>query len=91
MGKLFRDLQLHKDVVYYMAIWSIFRPFGLFFGHLVYFEPLGIFYVHLVYCSAIWYILSHLVYLMVFDIFFPRFGMNQEKSGNPSAETQCAN
>jgi hypothetical protein len=62
-----------------MAIWSILRPFGLFYGHLVYFtafwsilRPFGIF------CG-------HLEYLWSFGIhIFPRFGMlHQEKSGNP--------
>jgi hypothetical protein len=33
------------DDVYFMAIWSILRPFGIFCGHLVY-------------LVAIWYILS---------------------------------
>jgi hypothetical protein len=32
-----------KDVVYFMAIWYILWPFGIFSGHLVYF-------------MAIWYI-----------------------------------
>jgi hypothetical protein len=54
-----------------MAIWYILWPFGIFYGHLVYFMavwyilwPFGIFYGHLVY--------------------FPHFGLlYQEKSGNP--------
>jgi hypothetical protein len=33
-----------KDVIYFVAIWSIFRPFGMFYGHLIFF-------------TAIWYIL----------------------------------
>jgi hypothetical protein len=32
-------------IMYYMAIWSILRPFGIFCGHLVYF-------------MVIWYIFS---------------------------------
>jgi hypothetical protein len=60
---------------YFMAVWSILRPFGigilwpfgLFYGHLVYLRPLGIFCGHLVNVS--------------------RFGMlYQEKSGNPGQE-----
>jgi hypothetical protein len=46
-----------------MAIWSTyFRPFGIFYGHLVYFtaiwyilRPFGIFYGHLVYFMVICY------------------------------------
>jgi hypothetical protein len=62
-----------------MAIWYILWPFGIFYGHLVYFMaiwyilwPLGIFYGHLVYFMAIWYILwpfgifyGHWVYFRV--------------------------
>jgi hypothetical protein len=61
-----------------MAIWYILWPFGIFYGHLVYFMaiwyilwPFGIFYGHLVYFMAISYILwpfrifyGHLVYFM---------------------------
>jgi hypothetical protein len=61
-----------------MAIWYILWPFGIFYGHLVYFMAIwyilwsfGIFYGHLV----IWYI-------------FPPFGiLCQEKSGNPGSVT----
>jgi hypothetical protein len=68
-------------LVYFVAIWSILRPDGIFCGHLVYFV-------------AIWYILrpygifcGHLVYFMVIWHIFPRFGMlYQEKSGNPGLE-----
>jgi hypothetical protein len=64
-----------------MAIWYILWPFGIFYGHLVYFMaiwyilwPFGIFYGHLVYFLVIWYI-------------FSRFGMlYQEKSGNPGSD-----
>jgi hypothetical protein len=28
-------------LVYFMAIWSIFRPFGIFYGTLVYFSHFG--------------------------------------------------
>jgi hypothetical protein len=45
-----------------MAIWSILRPFGLFYGHLVHFtaiwsilRPFGIFYDYLEYFFPFWY------------------------------------
>jgi hypothetical protein len=37
-----------KKLVYYMAIWNIFLPFGIFFGHLV------------IYLMAVWYIFPRL-------------------------------
>jgi hypothetical protein len=40
----FRRVLKWKMFVYFMAIWKILRPFGIFYGHLVYF-------------MAIWYIL----------------------------------
>jgi hypothetical protein len=47
----------------FKVIWYILRPFGIFYGHLVYFtviwcvlRPFGIFYGHLVYFSPIWYV-----------------------------------
>jgi hypothetical protein len=39
LGKLCRVLQW-KVVVYFMAVWSIVRPFGIFCGHLVYFAAI---------------------------------------------------
>jgi hypothetical protein len=36
LGKFWRVLQW-KLLVYFMAIWSILRPFGIFCGYLVYF------------------------------------------------------
>jgi hypothetical protein len=34
LGKFWRELQL-KMLVYFMDIWSILRPFGIFHSHLV--------------------------------------------------------
>jgi hypothetical protein len=34
LGKFWRVLQW-KMLVYFMAIWSILRPYGIFYGHLV--------------------------------------------------------
>jgi hypothetical protein len=52
-----------------MAIWYIFWPFGIFFGHLVYFVaiwyilwPFGIFYGYLVYFSPFWYVLPRKIW-----------------------------
>jgi hypothetical protein len=39
---------------YFMAIWNMFRPFGIFYGHLVYFTAIGYIYGHLVYFTDIW-------------------------------------
>jgi hypothetical protein len=50
LGKLWRALQW-KILVYFMAIWSILRQFGLFYGNLVYFV-------------AIWYILRLFGYVV---------------------------
>jgi hypothetical protein len=36
LGKFWRGLQW-KILVYFMAIWSILRPFDIFYGHLVHF------------------------------------------------------
>jgi hypothetical protein len=66
-------------------------PFGLFYGHLVYFGPFGIFCGILVYYVVFWYILWYFVvfcgilwYFVVFWFISPRFGiLDQEKSGNP--------
>jgi hypothetical protein len=55
----------------FWAIWSILRPFGLFYGHLVYFV-------------AIWYILLPFGIFYGNLVYIPRFGMlHIEKSGNP--------
>jgi hypothetical protein len=78
VGKIWRALQW-RMLAYFMPIWSILRPFGLFYGHLVYFTAIwyillsfGIFCCHLVYAKVLWY------------IYFSPFGMlYQEKSGNP--------
>jgi hypothetical protein len=67
-----------------MAIWYILWPFGIFYGHLVYFMAIwyilwsfGIFDSHFVYLMAIWYIKwpfcifdGHLVYFCPFGIFY---------------------
>jgi hypothetical protein len=37
LGKFLRDLQ-RKMLVYFIAIWSILRPFGIYCGHLVHFK-----------------------------------------------------
>jgi hypothetical protein len=54
LGKLWRTLE-GKMLVDFVAIWNILRPFGIFYGHLVYFtaiwyilRPFGIFYSQLV-------------------------------------------
>jgi hypothetical protein len=36
LGKFWRALEC-KILVYFMDIWSILRPFDIFYGHLVYF------------------------------------------------------
>jgi hypothetical protein len=70
LGKFWKVLQW-KMLLYYMAIRSIFQPFGKFYGHLVYFYPF-------------WYILPVLVYFYLFWYIFTRFGMLYlEKSCNP--------
>jgi hypothetical protein len=59
MGKFWGILQ--RKMVYFMAIWSILWPLGLFYGQLVYFVAIryilwsfGIFYGHLVYFPPFW-------------------------------------
>jgi hypothetical protein len=49
LGKFWRVLQW-KLLVYFMAIWSILWPFGLFYGHF------GLFCGYLVYFSPFWYV-----------------------------------
>jgi hypothetical protein len=67
LGKFWSDLQfkmlvyvIHSHLVYFMTIWYILWPFGLFCGHLVYFVaiwyilwPFDIFCGHLIYFVAI--------------------------------------
>jgi hypothetical protein len=66
-GKFWRDLQC-KMLVYFMAIISILRPFGLFVvigsfcGHLVFLWSFGLFMV-------IWSFCGHLVFLWSFGLF----------------------
>jgi hypothetical protein len=43
LGKFWRILSW-KTLVYFMAIWSISRPSGIFYGHLIYFPPFSMFY-----------------------------------------------
>jgi hypothetical protein len=71
LGKFWRVLQW-KILVYFMTIWSILPPFGIYCGYLVYFIVIRyilllcvIFYCYLVYFIVIWYI------LLLFGIFFP--------------------
>jgi hypothetical protein len=62
-------------LVYFMAIWYILWPFGIFYGHLLYF-------------MAIWYILWPFGIFCDRLIHSPRFGMlYHEKSGNPDRKT----
>jgi hypothetical protein len=44
LGKIWRNLKW-KMLVYFMGMWSLLQPFGVFYGHLVYF-------------MAIWYMFS---------------------------------
>jgi hypothetical protein len=44
LGKFWRVFNWRCLYLYLMAIWSILRPFGLFYGHLVYFLPFDIIY-----------------------------------------------
>jgi hypothetical protein len=60
-----------EDVGVFMAIWSILRPFGLFYGHLIYFVAIWNIYVHMV----IWYIFPRFGML------------HQEKSGDPDVHS----
>jgi hypothetical protein len=63
------------------AIWSILRPFGLFYSHLVYFIAIlvNVIFGHLVYFMIILYILWKFgIFVGHLDI-FSRFGiLNQE-------------
>jgi hypothetical protein len=68
LGKFWRELQW-KMLVYFMAIWSILQPFGIFCGHLVYFTaiwsilwPFGNFYGYLVYFSTFWYVVPRKIW-----------------------------
>jgi hypothetical protein len=48
-GKFWRVLQWNM-LVYFTAIWSILRPFGQFYGHLVYYMAIFV---------VLWYNFSH--------------------------------
>jgi hypothetical protein len=62
---------LYGQLEYFMAIWYILCPFGIFNGHLVYF-------------MAIWCILCPFGNLIVLWYIFPSFRiLFEEKSGNP--------
>jgi hypothetical protein len=98
LGKFWRVLQ-RAMLVYFITIWSILRPLGIFCGYFVYFVEFGIF-------CGIWYILWNLVYFVEFGIFCGiwyilwKFGMfygylvyvsrfcmlYQEESGNPAID-----
>jgi fatty acid desaturase len=70
LGKLWWVLHW-KMLIYFMALWSIFRPFGIFCVTLVYFV-------------VIWYILWLFGIFCGYLVHFPRFGTSyHEKSGNP--------
>jgi hypothetical protein len=40
-----------KMLVYFMAVWNILRPLGIYYGHLVMLWQFGIFFPVLVYCD----------------------------------------
>jgi hypothetical protein len=75
----------------HIGIWYILWPFGIFYGHSVYFMairytlwPFGIFCGHMVCFMVIWYILWLLSIFYGYLVHFSRFGtLHQEKSGNP--------
>jgi hypothetical protein len=79
LGKFWRALDW-KMLMYFMVIWNILLPFGIFYCHLEYFTaiwnillPFGIFYSPLI---TLWYIFGYIS---------PRFGiLCQEKSGKPA-------
>jgi hypothetical protein len=70
LGKFWRVLQW-KMLVYFMAIWYIFRTFGIFYGTLVYFEVIWYIFTVLVQFLPFWYIFTVLVYFYRFGIFLP--------------------
>jgi hypothetical protein len=97
LGKFGRDLHwkmlvhvFYGNLVYFVAIWSILRPFGIYivaiwyilwtfgllYGHLVNLWPFGIVCGHLL--SGLLY--GHLVYLWLFGIFSPVFGRCTKKN-----------
>jgi hypothetical protein len=49
LGKFWRVSQ-EKMLVYFVAVWSILWPFGLFCGHFIYFMVLWYIFHVLVYC-----------------------------------------
>jgi hypothetical protein len=69
LGKFWRALELK---VLLFIIWSILQPFGIFYGHLVYFMD-------------IWYILWTFGNVVVIKYIFPLlvYILCQEKSDNP--------
>jgi hypothetical protein len=80
LGKSRMVLQ-RKTVVYFMAVCSIFRPFGIQGRRRYILWPFGPFFGHLVYFVAI----GHILWL--FGNFL-RFGkLHREKSGNPGLES----
>jgi hypothetical protein len=50
LGKFWMGLNW-KVLVYLMALWSVQWPFGIFYGHLVYFGSVWYFFPVLVYCT----------------------------------------
>jgi hypothetical protein len=71
LGQFLSVLHILEDVGVYKAIWSIFRPFGLFFGHLVYF-------------TAIWYIFWSFWYILwLLAIFLPLWYVVPRKIWQP--------
>jgi hypothetical protein len=50
LGNFWRVLKW-KMLAYFMDIWSTLQPFGILYGHLVYFVV-----CNLVYCSPFWYV-----------------------------------
>jgi hypothetical protein len=60
LGKFCRALD-QTTLIYFMSIWNILCPFGIFYSHLDILQPFGVFYgnlVHLVHFFRFWYIVS---------------------------------
>jgi hypothetical protein len=85
----------HGSLVYFMALWYILWPFGIFCGPLVYFMalwytlwPFGIFNgPWYTYFMAFWYIYWHFgIFIGTLVYFAPFLVECQEKSGNPGHE-----
>jgi hypothetical protein len=66
-GKFCRVLQW-KILVYFMTIWSILRPFGIFYGHLVYFAVIWYIFPVFVFCTK--KNLATLLYCAAFYVVF---------------------